>query len=105
MQLGGGTGFIGSRLTKHLANNGYDVTVISRMPGVKHITWHQLEKNGIPKGITSVINVAGQNVLDPTRRWTPGYMIKHVDHTTITNLCFKDSSKMYGIPESIQVRL
>lgn len=43
------------------------------MPGVKRITWHELESKGLPKDTSIVINVAGQNVLDPTRRWTPGF--------------------------------
>ncbi|KAI8121620.1 hypothetical protein FF38_06548 [Lucilia cuprina] len=71
--IGGGSGFIGSRLSKHLAGQGYEVTVVSRMPGQKRITWHQLEKDGLPDGVTSVVNLAGQNVLDPSRRWTAGF--------------------------------
>ncbi|XP_058444041.1 epimerase family protein SDR39U1 [Malaya genurostris] len=71
--LGGGTGFIGKRLSKTLIANGYEVTTISRMPSVKSITWHDLEKDGLPEGTSAVVNLAGQNVLDPTRRWTPGF--------------------------------
>ncbi|XP_053678343.1 epimerase family protein SDR39U1 [Anopheles nili] len=71
--IGGGTGFIGRRLIKTLVADGYEVTTISRMPGIKHISWHQLEKDGLPSGTTAVVNLAGQNVLDPTRRWTPGF--------------------------------
>lgn len=73
MLSGGGTGFIGKRLSKFMQKGGYDVTVVSRMPGLKRITWLELENNGLPKGDTlAVVNLAGQNVLDPTRRWTPG---------------------------------
>uniref|UniRef100_A0A1B0GHF7 Nucleoside-diphosphate sugar epimerase n=1 Tax=Lutzomyia longipalpis TaxID=7200 RepID=A0A1B0GHF7_LUTLO len=71
--VGGGTGFIGKRLTTLLTSSGYDVKVVSRMPGMNRITWHDLEANGLPRGTTAVVNVAGQNVLDPTRRWTPGF--------------------------------
>ncbi|XP_030387152.1 epimerase family protein SDR39U1 isoform X2 [Scaptodrosophila lebanonensis] len=71
--IGGGTGYIGRHLGKHLSQQGYEVTVISRMPGIKRITWHELEKNGIPSSVSSVVNLTGQNVLDPTRRWTPGF--------------------------------
>ncbi|KFB38894.1 hypothetical protein ZHAS_00006210 [Anopheles sinensis] len=71
--IGGGTGFIGRRLVKTLLADGYEVTTISRMPGVKRISWHELEKEGLPSGTTAVVNLAGQNVLDPTRRWTPGF--------------------------------
>ncbi|XP_055615540.1 epimerase family protein SDR39U1 [Toxorhynchites rutilus septentrionalis] len=71
--IGGGTGFIGKRLAKTLLADGYEVTTISRMPAFKSITWHELEKNGLPEGTSAVVNLAGQNVLDPTRFWTPGY--------------------------------
>nr|XP_019542159.1 epimerase family protein SDR39U1-like [Aedes albopictus]XP_019555604.2 epimerase family protein SDR39U1 [Aedes albopictus]XP_029719429.1 epimerase family protein SDR39U1-like [Aedes albopictus] len=71
--IGGGTGFIGKRLAQILRSDGYDVTTISRMPAVKHMTWHDLEKDGLPTGTSAVVNLAGQNVLDPTRRWTPGF--------------------------------
>ena len=27
----------------------------------------------MPANTTAVVNLAGQNVLDPTRRWTPGF--------------------------------
>lgn len=70
---GGGSGFIGSRLRTRLTSAGYDVRIVSRMPGPKRITWHDLEQNGLPGGTHAVINVAGQNVLDPMRRWTPGF--------------------------------
>ncbi|XP_068146384.1 epimerase family protein SDR39U1 [Drosophila tropicalis] len=71
--IGGGTGFIGRNLAQHLLKKGYEITVISRMPGAKRITWHDLEKQGIPSHVTSVVNCTGQNVLDPSRRWTPGF--------------------------------
>lgn len=45
------------------------------MPGQKHITWHDLDKNGLPENTFAVVNLAGQNVMDATRRWTPGYII------------------------------
>ncbi|XP_055704887.1 epimerase family protein SDR39U1 [Phlebotomus papatasi] len=71
--VGGGTGFIGKRLVTLLRSSGYDVTVVSRMPGLNRITWHDLEAQGLPRGTTAVVNLVGQNVLDPTRRWTPGF--------------------------------
>jgi len=71
--IGGGTGFIGHRLTKLLMSEGYSVNIISRMPGLHHITWTDLDRLGLPHDTTAVVNLAGQNVLDPTRRWTPGF--------------------------------
>lgn len=69
---GGGTGFIGTNLVKLLSSSGYDVTIVSRMPGTRRITWHELENKGLPQNTVAVVNVCGQNVLDPTRRWSPG---------------------------------
>ncbi|GLH08980.1 Epimerase family protein SDR39U1 [Gryllus bimaculatus] len=71
--IGGGTGFIGSALSKLLRREGYGVTVVSRVPGPQRISWADLGKNGLPPETTAVVNLAGQNVLDPTRRWTKGF--------------------------------
>lgn len=71
--LGGGTGFVGTALKQILLNKGYDVTIISRMPGAGRVTWFDICSSGIPTGVTAVVNLAGQNVLDPTQRWTPGF--------------------------------
>lgn len=43
------------------------------MPGLGRKTWLELEKNGIKEPTTAIVNLCGQNVLDPTRRWTPGF--------------------------------
>ncbi|XP_063703613.1 epimerase family protein SDR39U1 [Culicoides brevitarsis] len=71
--IGGGSGFLGTRLTNLLKTVGYDVSIISRMPGANRITWIDIEKNGLPKDTSAVVNLAGQNVLDPTKRWSPGF--------------------------------
>lgn len=42
------------------------------MPGHNRLTWHELDEKGLPDNTYAVVNLAGQNVLDPTRRWTPG---------------------------------
>lgn len=70
---GGGTGFIGTHLTNLLKTSGYNVIIVSRMPGDKRITWHELSEKGLPQNTIAAVNVAGQNVLDPTRRWTAGF--------------------------------
>lgn len=43
------------------------------MPGVQRMTWHELNEKGLPKNTVAAINVAGQNVLDPTQRWSEGF--------------------------------
>lgn len=44
--------------------------MLSRKAGEAQIQWCDLEHNGIPSGITAVVNLTGQNVLDPTSLWT-----------------------------------
>lgn len=43
------------------------------MPGPQRISWHDLQKNGLPNGVTAVVNLAGQNVLDVKQRWSEGF--------------------------------
>ncbi|XP_046396300.1 epimerase family protein SDR39U1 [Ischnura elegans] len=71
--IGGGSGFIGTALTSVLKRKGYNTVIVSRMPGPQRISWTELASSGLPKGCSAVINLAGQNILDPTRRWTPGF--------------------------------
>ncbi|XP_034238844.1 epimerase family protein SDR39U1 isoform X1 [Thrips palmi] len=68
----GGTGFIGRALGTLLHKKGYQVINISRMPGPMNIVWDELEYRGLPPS-TAVVSLAGQNILDPKRRWTPGF--------------------------------
>ncbi|XP_031637554.1 epimerase family protein SDR39U1 [Contarinia nasturtii] len=71
--IGGGTGFIGTHLSNLLKKSGYNVLTVSRMPGYDRITWHELNEKGLPNDTIAAVNVAGQNVLDPSRRWTSGF--------------------------------
>ncbi|XP_071525217.1 epimerase family protein SDR39U1-like isoform X1 [Panulirus ornatus] len=71
--IGGGTGFIGTALSNSLKQRGYEVLVVSRKPGPYRTSWNDLHKEGLPNTTTAVVNLAGQNVLDPLRRWTEGF--------------------------------
>lgn len=71
--IGGGTGFIGSSLCSLLKGKGYDVVVISRMPGPQRLSWQDLQQTGLPNGTTAVVNLAGQNVLDMSQQWNEGF--------------------------------
>lgn len=71
--LGGGTGFIGKYIKRELLNRGAKCTVISRMPGPNNMSWNDLERYGLPNDTSAVINVAGQNVLDPLQGWSKGF--------------------------------
>nr|CAG4650214.1 EOG090X07KR [Sida crystallina] len=71
--VGGGTGFIGTALCNILRKTGYDVVVVSRVPGPYCVTWGELETTGLPRSTVAVVNLAGQNILDKKRSWTPGF--------------------------------
>ncbi|XP_042219737.1 epimerase family protein SDR39U1-like isoform X2 [Homarus americanus] len=73
MGTGGGTGFIGTALCNSLRHRGYDVLAVSRKPGPYRITWSDFSNKGLPDSTTAVVSLAGQNVLDPVRRWTEGF--------------------------------
>ncbi|KAM3940293.1 epimerase family protein SDR39U1 [Leptodactylus fuscus] len=67
--IGGGSGFLGQSLSRLLKRRGHQVTIISRQPGQQQITWADLSKKGLPQ-CDAVVNLAGENVLNPLRRWT-----------------------------------
>nr|XP_020029654.1 epimerase family protein SDR39U1 isoform X1 [Castor canadensis] len=66
--VGGGTGFVGTALTQLLKARGHEVTLVSRQPGPGRITWDELTRSGLPS-CDAVVNLAGQNILNPLRRW------------------------------------
>lgn len=67
--IGGGSGFIGQSLSQLLKSRGHQVTIISRQPGQQKITWADVSTKGLPP-CDAVVNLAGENVLNPLRRWT-----------------------------------
>lgn len=71
--LGGGTGFVGRHLRQLLVDNGYKVTVVSRQPGPDKLTWKDISRDGIPDDVTAVVNVAGENILNPLKRWNDNF--------------------------------
>ncbi|NXX97768.1 D39U1 protein, partial [Centropus bengalensis] len=69
---GGGSGFIGSSLTQLLQNRGHGVTLISRQGGHNRISWQELSLSGLPP-CDAVVNLAGENILNPFRRWDDAF--------------------------------
>ena len=70
---GGGSGFIGTALCNILKRKGYEVVIVSRVPGPYCMTWGDLERSGLPHNTVAVVNLAGQNILDKSRGWTTGF--------------------------------
>ncbi|XP_045766250.1 epimerase family protein SDR39U1 [Maniola jurtina] len=71
--VGGGTGFVGSRLNKLLKANNFNVINVSRMPAANNISWTAIESSGLPSDTSAVVNLAGQQFMDFTKSWTPGF--------------------------------
>ncbi|XP_047534526.1 epimerase family protein SDR39U1 [Vanessa atalanta] len=71
--IGGGTGFVGTRTNKLLRASDYNVVNISRMPAANNISWTSLEASGLPSNTCAVVNLAGQQFMDFTKIWTPGF--------------------------------
>lgn len=73
--ISGGSGLVGSHLTKKLIKKGYSVNILSRNPGekdgVKSFKWDvkngKIDKDAF-KGVTGIIHLAGAGIAD--KRWT-----------------------------------
>lgn len=65
--IGGGTGFIGKALVGSLKQAGHDVTIISRTKAPGRITWNDITMSPLPE-CEAVVNLAGENILNPLRR-------------------------------------
>ncbi|KAK2527227.1 Sdr39u1 [Columba livia] len=70
--VGGGTGFVGRALTQLLRSRGHEVTHVSRQGGKDRISWEELSHSGLPL-CDAVVNLAGENVLNPFRRWNDAF--------------------------------
>lgn len=71
--IGGGTGFVGRHLTSILRENGYKVMLLSRKSAENQITWNQVDRSGLPSDVTAVVNLAGENILNPMKRWNKAF--------------------------------
>lgn len=48
------------------------MTLVSRRPGPARITWEELARSGLPS-CDAVVNLAGENILNPLRRWNEAF--------------------------------
>ena len=74
-----------------LRRAGYEVIIISRSPGQHKITWDSVSREGLPTGTKAVINLAGQNVLDPFRQIDTVGSRKLCNRKNTFFLCYKAS--------------
>ncbi|XP_071493734.1 epimerase family protein SDR39U1-like [Diadema antillarum] len=67
--IGGGTGFVGKALRQQLEAKGHSAILVSRSSGRNKVTWDEIRQNGLPE-CHAVVNLAGENILNPAKRWT-----------------------------------
>ncbi len=99
--IGGGSGFIGSALTKVLRDRGDKVTVLSRTPGDQKITWDSLS-DGLPP-CDAVVNLAGEHILQPGRRWNEAYKTQVITSRTQTTKQLVDAINAAPAPPRVFV--
>lgn len=100
--IGGGSGFIGTALAGRLRARGDRVTLISRVPGPDRITWDDLERDGLPS-CDAVVNLAGQHILQPGRRWTEAYKREVVESRLRTTGALVDAINAAAAPPRVFV--
>jgi uncharacterized protein (TIGR01777 family) len=72
----GGTGFIGTRLCRTLAQRGHELYVLTRSPHrrpsqarIQFLAWDTIERQRTIPDVEGVINLAGESIA--TKRWSP----------------------------------
>jgi len=100
--IGGGSGFIGSSLALALRARGDRVTLLSRRTGPERITWDDLARDGLPP-CDAVVNLAGQHILNPVRRWTEAYRAEVLQSRVDTTRRLVDAINAAARPPAVFV--
>jgi len=65
---------------------------------VRRLTWRDIEAGGLPSGTVGVVNTAGQNVLDPLRRWSDQLQKELYDSRVMTNKVLAKAIEQARVP-------
>jgi len=102
----GGTGLIGSALSKLLTDNGYQVAILSRRKNLKDLKsfyWNYENNELDPEAIKSadvIIHLAGENL--SAKRWSPKQKQKIINsRVKTTQLLFEKTKKSSHKPTKI----
>ncbi|GAB1600070.1 epimerase family protein SDR39U1-like [Argonauta hians] len=101
--VGGGTGFVGRNLCHKLKSVGYNVIVVSRSAGSNKITWNDLNVNGLPNDCKAVVNLAGENLMNPLRRWNTSFEKDLLDSRVNTTKALAEAISASKTPPEVFV--
>ena len=116
--IGGGTGFVGKALTSYLVSKGHRVTVISRNryqygfnyfvswdenPDADTVTWGEIEREGLPRSMDVVINLAGTSIMDFKKLWTCRFKEKCVTSRVNTTALLAKAIAESDYPPSVWI--
>jgi len=102
--VAGGSGFVGKQVVQALELAGYHVDIVSRKPkelkGIRNnaISWEAVKEDGLPKGTVGVVNTAGENVLNPLRRWNDQFKKEVYDSRIMTSRVLSEAVVKAKVP-------
>ncbi|KAG9508566.1 Epimerase family protein SDR39U1, partial [Fragariocoptes setiger] len=95
--IGGGSGFIGKYLTRKLQSQGAKVKIITRstVPRSDQVTWSSIRSDGLPPGTDCVVNLAGNKLMDPLKRWNEEFKnLAYISRVETTRLLANSIDKL-----------
>ena len=106
--IAGGTGFLGSALTDHLAAEGHNLVVLTRQSPKAHAartrvayeTWSPNGQSGpwarAVEGVEAVVNLAGESIA--ARRWSPAQKKHILESRLLATLSLTDAIGSAAMP-------
>lgn len=79
---------------------GYNVVIVGRKAGRGRLSWDDIQKEGLPP-CKAVVNLAGQNLFDPMKRWSEAFVKECFDsRLNTTSLLVEAIVKMPKPPDA-----
>jgi len=86
------------RWTAQPKKNWTNASEVDSSKSLRRLTWKDLEADGLPSGTVGVVNTAGQNVLDPLRRWSDKLQKELYESRVMTNKVLAKAIEQARVP-------
>ena len=89
--IAGGTGLIGTAISKVATEKGYDIMLLSRQAGPGRIKWNPMERSvdlSGPMTVDAIINMTGASLSEG--RWTPNRKKEIIDSRLLSSATIED---------------